>query len=418
MPAARDLVLGQGVHPAEDELRLPRPPGLIRRFWSRHPLAADILLAVLAFVLTTPALVMRSPVAAPAGGWSLGAAFALLIVGCIALVWRRRWPVSVFSLSLVPTLLFDPSLSTTLSGPVSVIAMYTIAVYRGARVCWIAFAVAGGLIATQTLVGVSAEPSSAGTYLNVDISTVVFLLLGALIGVNVGNRKRYLEALIARSRQLLVERDQQARLAAAAERTRIAREMHDVVSHSLTVIVALSEGASVTADPERSREASRAVATTARDALTEMREMLGVLRDDRPEDAPLAPAQDGSLDDIVDAARRAGFPVQLALTGSPTSPPAIMQAIRRVVQEGLTNAMRYAHDPRFIRVHVTHAPAEITVDVRNDGSRPHEPSRGTGLGLMGLRERLEHLGGTLEAGMISPDQWRLRARIPLEGANE
>jgi hypothetical protein len=200
MPAARDLVLGQGVHPAEDELRLPRPPGLIRRFWSRHPLAADILLAVLAFVLTTPALVMRSPVAAPAGGWSLGAAFALLIVGCIALVWRRRWPVSVFSLSLVPTLLFDPSLSTTLSGPVSVIAMYTIAVYRGARVCWIAFAVAGGLIATQTLVGVSAEPSSAGTYLNVDISTVVFLLLGALIGVNVGNRKRYLEALIARSR--------------------------------------------------------------------------------------------------------------------------------------------------------------------------------------------------------------------------
>jgi signal transduction histidine kinase len=191
-----------------------------------------------------------------------------------------------------------------------------------------------------------------------------------------------------------------------------------VVSHSLTVIVALSEGASVTSDPERSREASRAVAATARDALAEMRMMLGVLRDDRPAGAPLAPIEDGSLDDLVDAARNAGFPVSLSVTGVADCPPVVRQAVRRIVQEGLTNAMRYAHDPRFIRVEVVHAPNELALSVDNDGSRLDEPSGGGGLGLLGLRERLAHLGGSLEAGMISPDHWRLRARIPLEPPHE
>ncbi|QTV80514.1 sensor histidine kinase [Microbacterium sp. NIBRBAC000506063] len=111
-------------------------------------------------------------------------------------------------------------------------------------------------------------------------STTTLLLIGALIGVNVGGRKRYVEALIERSRQLAVERDQQAQLAAAAERTRIAREMHDIVSHSLAVVVALAEGAHAIDDPHRSKQANRAIADTAREALTQMRVMLGVLRTD------------------------------------------------------------------------------------------------------------------------------------------
>ena len=114
-------------------------------------------------------------------------------------------------------------------------------------------------------------------------------LIGALIGANVGGRKRYVEALIERSRQLTIERDQQAQLATAAERTRIAREMHDIVSHSLTVIVALSEGAAATTETERARSAARTAADTARGALTEMRAMLGVLRTDDTGSAPLAP---------------------------------------------------------------------------------------------------------------------------------
>ena len=413
MPAARELVLGPGTRPAEDELRLPRPPGVFRRFWARHPLFADILIAIVAFLLSVPTLTIRSARADPPTGALLALMIALAILGCVVLLWRRRWPVAVFIVTLTPVLLLGPDEINTINGPATVVAIYSVAVYRSSRAAWIALgsaAIALGLnMFLRSLMGYS----DFTLLLNIAISFGVSLLLGTLIGVNVGNRKRYLEALIDRSRQLLVERDQQAQLAAAAERTRIAREMHDVVSHSLTVIVALSEGASVTADPQRSREASRAVAATARDALVEMRMMLGVLRDERPGSAPLAPIEDGSLDDLVESARNAGFPVSLSVTGAPDCPPVVRQAVRRIVQEGLTNAMRYAHDPRVIHVDVVHTPNELTLTVDNDGSRPDEPSGGGGLGLIGLRERLAHLGGRLEAGMNSPDQWRLRARIPL-----
>jgi signal transduction histidine kinase len=342
----------------------------------------------------------------------------LAVLGCVVLVWRRRWPLVVFIVTLTPVLLLGPDEINTINGPATVVAIYSVAVYRSSRAAWIALGSAVVALGLNMLVRTLMGYTDGILLLNIAISFGVSLLLGTLVGVNVGNRKRYLEALIDRSRQLLVERDQQAQLAAAAERTRIAREMHDVVSHSLTVIVALSEGASVTADPKRSREASRAVAATARDALSEMRMMLGVLRDERPDAAPLAPSEDGSLDDLVEAARRAGFPVSLSVTGIPDSPPVVRQAIRRIVQEGLTNAMRYAHDPRFIRVEVVHAANELTLTVDNDGSRHNEPSGGGGLGLLGLRERLAHLGGQLDAGMISPDHWRLRARIPLESTHD
>lgn len=413
MPAARTLVLGPGNRPAEDELRLPRPPGVFRRFWARHPLFADILIAVLAFLLSVPTLTIRSDRADPPRGALLAFLITLAVVGCVVLVWRRRWPLAVLIVTLGPVLLLSPDEINTINSPAAVVAIYSVAVYRSSRAAWIALGSAAAAFGLNLLVRSLMGFADFTLLLNIAISFTVALLLGTLIGVNVGNRKRYLEALIDRSRQLLVERDQQAQLAAAAERTRIAREMHDVVSHSLTVIVALSEGASVTADPERSREASRAVAATARDALTEMRMMLGVLRDERPRAAPLAPIEDGSLDDLVESARTAGFPVTLSVTGVPDSPPVIRQAIRRIVQEGLTNAMRYAHDPRFIRVEIVNTQGELTLTVDNDGSRPGEPSSGGGLGLLGLRERLAHLDGSLEAGMISPDQWRLRAHIPL-----
>lgn len=413
MPAARELVLGPGIRPAEDELRLPRPPGVFRRFWARHPLFADILIAIVAFLLSVPTLTIRSDRANPPTGALLALMIALAILGCVALLWRRRWPLAVFIVTLTPVLLFGPDEINTINGPATVVAIYSVAVYRSSRAAWIALGSAAVALVLNMLLRSLMGYSDFTLLLNIAISFGVSLLLGTLIGVNVGNRKRYLEALIDRSRQLLVERDQQAQLAAAAERTRIAREMHDVVSHSLTVIVALSEGASVTADPQRSREASRAIAATARDALVEMRMMLGVLRDERPGSAPLAPIEDGSLGDLVESARNAGFPVSLSMTGRPDCPPVIHQATRRIVQEGLTNAMRYARDPGFIHVDVVYAQEELTLTVDNDGSRPDAPSGGSGLGLLGLRERLAHLGGSLEAGMISSDQWRLRARIPL-----
>lgn len=411
MSESRRIVLDTGSR-VEDDLRLPRPPGVIRRFWSRHPLFADILIAVLAFLISIPPVAVRAPVAAPAENWWFAAGAVLALAGCVALVWRRRLPVIVFAVSILPAVVFEPLLAATLGGPTSLIAIYSIAVYRNARTCWIAFGSASAAILLTSFVRILLDPGQLGVELNLDISTIVFLLLGALVGINVGNRRRYLDALIDRSRQLLVERDQQGRLAAAAERTRIAREMHDIVSHSLTVVISLADGATATRDPRSAREATLAIADTARAALTEMRVMLGVLRDD--ETAPLAPAGDTTVQDVVAGARAAGAPVALSVTGAPDSSPAVRLATIRIVAEGLTNALRYARQPTRIRVDVVHRDGGAEVTVENDGASPDSPSQGAGLGLRGLQERVAHVDGTMEAGMIAPGVWRLHATIPGE----
>lgn len=417
------LVLGPGLSPVEDELRLPRPPGVIRRFWARHPRFADILIAIVAFLISVPAIAVRSPLPVPLSGWTIAATVVLTIGGCVALVWRRRWPIIVFAVSLLPAVVIDPGLAAIAGGPASLVALYSLAVYRSARACWVAFATACVVLTVQTLLRIAMAPASANDALNAAISTAVILLIGALVGVNVGNRRRYLDALIDRSRQLIIERDQQSRLAAAAERARIAREMHDIVSHSLTVVVALAEGAGATADPERSREASRAVAATAREALSEMRIMLGVLRSDSPTGdsdagagiaAPLAPILEASLVDVVEAARNAGFPVSLTVSGDPHVSAPHRLAVLRIVQEGITNAMRYSRDPTFIRVVVEYSAGGITIVVENDGAQPTSDSAGSGWGLQGLRERASNLGGTVTAGMAGAAAWRLVAELPTE----
>lgn len=418
MSQRRELVLGAGTAPAEDELRLPRPPGVIRRFWARHTLLADIVLAVLALLLSMPTLVVRAPNDEPLTGVMLVVGIVLALGGCVALLWRRRWPVTVFAVSLLPALALEPALAGTLSGPVSVIALYSVAVYRSVRACWISFGVACGLVIAHTVAGIVSGSVNAGEQINIDLSMMVMLLIGALVGVNVGNRRRYLDALIDRSRQLVIERDQQALLAAAAERARIAREMHDIVSHSLTVVVALAEGASVTADAQRAREATRAVAATARQALSEMRSMLGVLRADDDPQTSFAPIWDASVHDVVANAQRAGLPVTLTVTGTADTSPAQQLAVRRIVQEALTNATRYANDPSLIHARIDYSGDSVRIVVENDGARAHAPSVGAGWGLVGLRERVASLNGTFDAGMVAPHVWRVTAQLPKEQARE
>lgn len=410
MPEPRPDVLGGSSAPVEDELRLPRPPGVIRRFWARHPRVADVTIAAVALLLTLPAVLFQGPIP-PGPSTALAiAGFALSVIGCAALVWRRRRPLVVFAITMLPFLV-TATPGAGMGGPSALIALYSVAVYVGVRACWMAFAAASGLIGLQSLVRILIDASSWGTQVNVDVSAVVLLLLGALTGVNVGERRRYLDALIERSRQLLVERDQQARLAAAAERARIAREMHDIVSHSLTVVVALAEGATATRDPAGASQATRAIATTAREALGEMRAMLGVLRDDE-QGAPLAPLGAGSVHDAVEQARATGAPVTLSVAGAHAASPAVDLAIVRIVKEGLANAIRYSRDPSEIRVCIAHRGDRVDVAVRNDGAIAEAPTQGAGLGLRGLRERVAHVGGTMDAGPAGDGMWVLRASLP------
>jgi signal transduction histidine kinase len=394
--------------PADAELLLPRPPGVIRQFWARHPLFTDIVVAVIGLLV---AVTTAGPVGTD--GADVGTAVHVVsavvaLAAAASLMLRRRWPLVPYALAVLLQIVMLEYPSAA-GSPLLILAMYAVAVYGSSRLCWIAYGVGMGAIALVGGLSVLVGAVDVMGALNALLAAAAVSLVGALVGINIGNRKRYLEAVIDRSRQLVVERDQQAQLAAAAERARIAREMHDVVSHSLTVIVALSEGAAATPDAERAREAMEAAATTAREALTEMRTMLGVLREGDA-DAPLAPLAPVSPYDVVAAAQRAGYPATLVVTGDADVPETARYAIGRIVQEGVTNAMRHAPSATVIQVQIDHAADATTVSVRNDRAQPS--SAPGGYGLRGVAERITHIGGTLSAGPDGAGGWELTATVP------
>lgn len=402
----------------EEALRLPRPPGVIRRFWARHPVLADVLIALVCLLLSSaPATVFREPVADVSEPRLIATNIAitvLVLVACALLLRRRQWPiiasVAAYVLAIAYLFLIEPT-----GGPLLLVTSYSVAVYRSTRAAWTTLGVGIGTLAVLSLLlerlGVITFQAAA----NGVAGQLVLALIGTLIGANVGGRKRYVEAVIDRSRQLLIERDQQAQIAAAAERGRIAREIHDVVSHSLTVVVALSEGAAATDDRQRARDASISAAATARAALTEMRAMLGVLHDG-DSDAPLAPNAPVSAQTTVDAAQRAGYPVTLTTLGARTAAPSVQFAIGRIVQEGMTNAMRHAPKASAITVLVDQSADPIVIEIENDGASG--PVGTSGFGLRGLQERASHVGGSVRSGPAGGGRWMLRAELPARGEDD
>jgi signal transduction histidine kinase len=237
-------------------------------------------------------------------------------------------------------------------------------------------------------------------------------------GLYVSTRRAYLAELRARATYLERDRDRDSALAAAAERARIAREMHDSVAHHLTVIVALSDGAlrSVTRAPGDAVDAIRDVAGTARQALAETRRLLGVLRaGSGPElREPLPGLAD--LDDLLGRVRAAGLPVRYEVSGTAADlAPALQLAVFRLVQEALTNTMKHAGPDASAAVRLQLAPAEVRVDVEDDGAgRGAAP--GAGGGLTGMRERISAFGGDLDFGPRHPSGWRVTARLYLDPA--
>ncbi|WP_300265135.1 sensor histidine kinase [Microbacterium sp.] len=404
----------------EDELRLPRPPGVIRRFWARHPVAGDVVIALVCLLLSAaPATIFTSSRTTSDGGFAVVDApplamaitiTVLVMLACALLIRRRRWPLASFVAAYVVAhaylLLLEPA-----GGPLLLVASYTLAVHRSTRAAWIGLAAGMGSLTLFSLLLHWTGIITVQIALNGILGQLTLALIGTLIGANVGGRKRYIEAVIDRSRQLLTERDQHAQIAAAAERARIAREMHDIVSHSLTVIVALSEGAAATEDRGQGRAAAAAAAETARGALTEMRAMLGVLRDGGA-DVPLAPADPVDPRDTVTAAQRAGFPATLTIKGKPGASAATRYAIGRIVQEGVTNAMRHAPRASTIAVSIEHTDTAVTVLVDNDGVTG--PTGIRGFGLRGLHERASHLNGELRSESVGEGRWSLHATLPAD----
>jgi signal transduction histidine kinase len=236
----------------------------------------------------------------------------------------------------------------------------------------------------------------------------------AAAGLGVGIRQR--RALVSR---LEFERDQEGRLGAAAERARIAREMHDIVSHNLTVMIGLADGATYAlgASPEAAGSAMRRVSATGRQALGEMRRLLGVLRDETPAE-PFAP-QPGldRLDDLLARVEAAGIPVSIDISGDPHELSGGVQlAVFRVAQEALTNALKHAGRPASARLSLCISGGTVQLVVTDTGRRstatPADPAAASGgRGLRGMRERAAAYGGALEAGPTPDGGWRVELRI-------
>jgi signal transduction histidine kinase len=375
---------------------------------SRHATVADTALAVALAACTVPQLVhwaRNEP-----GLFSEAVLFSVLLVA--PLIWRRRFPLSTFAF-IVVVALTQWIVNVKLTADVTLLVyLYTVANRYPMRV--------GVLAAAVVEVG-AAMAAIRWPLTSLWIETLILLsgpvVASLLLGVSVRHWRNSLSALTERAEQLERERDQQARIAAAAERTRIAREMHDVVAHSLSVMVTLSKGAALkqAAEPERASMAMRQVAATGHQALDEMRRLLGVLRtEDAPKSRQPQPGM-AQIDALFDQVRATGLAAELTVTGTPAAmPPGAELTVYRIVQEALTNALKHAADPTRVSVAIAYRPDSVTVDVHDDGARRHvrPEARAAGHGLTGMRERAAVYGGAVSAGPDPAGGWHIHARLP------
>jgi signal transduction histidine kinase len=339
-------------------------------------------------------------------GLALVASALVLLAGTLPLGWRRRRPLAaltVISASGVVAVAADDALS----GGAEPFLAWLLAVYASAAYADRRRAVAGAAVAT----GVVAAWHLSQLLRDEPITDLPGLWLLIAATWLVGRVVRWKTMDAAR----LERESQQGRQAAAsAERSRIARELHDVVAHSVSVMVVQAQAAQrvLEGDQASARESLDTIEHTGRQALVELRRLLGMLR---ASDDELATAPQPSLrhlDQLVASVRDAGLPVELRLEGDERPlPPGVDLSAYRIVQEALTNALKYA-GPARARVVVRYGSDEIELEVSDDGVGP-APASGNGHGLAGMRERIAVYGGTLESGARVGGGYSIRARLPL-----
>ncbi|AMY25313.1 MULTISPECIES: sensor histidine kinase [Nocardiaceae] len=386
----------------------------MRRFslWLRgQPFVADALLASGLFVIEILVFVSS------ADGLNGPLFLAFSVVLTVPVAWRRRFPRSVAAVALVSTFVADvwgAMVGDTSNGHPAALALpimlYTLVAYVGRA--------QGAVYAA----GVAAYSVSSLLLFHQPLFTTLLFsaLLYALSWVAaefLGARRAYDEAMEARLIVAEYDRDRRAEEAVLMERTRIARELHDVVAHGVSVMVVQADGASyaIRRNPERAEQAVANISATGRQALAELRRTVALLRttpdaDDMPEYGTAGLAR------VVEMMSRAGLNVELEQTGNLDDiSPAISLGVHRLVQESLTNVLRHAgHAPRAV-VRVAREADTVTVEISDNGTgSAAPPTRGGGHGLVGMRERVAVLQGTLQVGRTPQGSWLVRARLPIE----
>lgn len=380
----------------------------------------DTVLAVLLAVPSVALFVLSDPAAleatqglpvdgvrAPDG---LGVALTLLGIAPVAV--RRRSPLAAFSAGLLPdTLLNALGYSSGVSGVAGLVLLYSVAAHRG-----LAIALAALLLALLTYsVGALVSPIVALSW--ADHAMVVIVLAGVWgAGRAIRLRRAYFEELKDRAARLERAREADTRAARAEERSRIARELHDVIAHHVSVMTVQATAARkvLPADPALAEEALSAIEHTGRKAMAELRDIVGVLRAGSPAELVPQPGM-SALPALVERMREAGLTTTLAVEGEAGPIPAgIDLAAYRLVQEGLTNSLRHAGPGAEAVVTVRHEPRELDVRVEDDGRGMAFPSQRPGHGLVGIRERVALYGGILNIGPRPGGGFEVRARFPLK----
>jgi signal transduction histidine kinase len=327
---------------------------------------------------------------------------------------RRRFPGTVLAICVASGLAIAAlGLPPIVLGLAILVAVYSVAAY-GDR--WVSLA---GLAAAA--VGSVAVQLTPGRF---QAPTVVSngLIIGAawLLGHFVGVRRRYITRLEERTAELERARAELARRAVTEERLRLARELHDVVAHSISMIAVQSGVGAHVADthPEEAAKALGAIEATSRATLIELRRLLGVLRQDSEPQGSLSPVPGlADLDSLLSEVAKAGLAVKLQVHGTRASLPAgVDLSAYRIVQEALTNVVKHA-GPARAQVVVGYHDRDVTVEILDDGrgaaTSTGEGRAGTGHGLIGMRERVAAFGGDLEAGPGPDGGFRVAARLPL-----
>lgn len=375
-------------------------------------------------LLVTPTMVD----AVRGGGWL---ATGLLVAVAVSLLFRRSHPVALVAFIAaveVAVTLLHPWGSNVSAG--LWFSLYAVAVVHTRRFALITLALATAPLALlyffaavgpleRELPAHASSPQEFQLISSIAAGTSIALsnIVATGIGISVRQRREHEQEVAAWAAQA-------ASLGSVNERNRIAREMHDIVAHSLTVMVTLSDGAAVVVkkDPDRAADVLAELSRTGRMALADMRRVLGVLRDDASAgQAPRQPLATGdSFAKLLDGFRTAGLPVHYSHTGPALPADAAFQlTVYRIVQESLTNVLRYGRALSRVDVTVLRDGSTVSIEVVDDGrgaaAETAAGSLGTGQGLTGMKERAGIYGGTVEAGRTVSGGWRVRAVLTLNG---
>ncbi|OPG12019.1 two-component sensor histidine kinase [Microbispora sp. GKU 823] len=387
--------------------------GRLRAWTRRHSKLVDAL-TVSPLALLSLITVEAFSRAGSFGARQVGVPGLLLLsaVLIVPLIWRRDHPREVFA--VVAAVSFVQWLLDVIVLPANIAVL--VAVYGVASRCTLRWALAAGAVAEfGLLLAMLRWSNDTGRAWP---SSSAFIVAVWIAGIYANTRRRYVEGLVERAERAERELDQQARIAAAAERARIARELHDVVAHNVSVMVVQADGAgyAIDGDPEQARRALQAISATGRQALAEMRRLVGVLRQDAGSPAEEYAPQPGvaQLGDLVRQVRDSGLPTEFTVSGTAqTLPEGEQLAVYRIVQEALTNALKHGGPGTRAWVEMTYGRGEIELRISDDGRGAAAPRLVGGHGLIGMRERAAMYGGSVDAAPRPGGGFRVVVRIPI-----